>query len=130
MSTNVTASQGLDAGSIEFSTSVALTVIVIANLFVCFNTYYWNWIVWARIINEIVIIFSYVLRKSNIWNRSTVNCAQASETQRERQNRLARESYARRRALLTGEQLEHQHAQQREAYRCHTNAESNEQSEY
>ncbi|CAG8761122.1 36381_t:CDS:2 [Gigaspora margarita] len=62
MSTNVTASQGLDAGSIEFSTSVALTVIITANLFVCFNTYYWNWIVWAILISEIVIIFSYVLK--------------------------------------------------------------------
>ncbi|CAG8650823.1 4747_t:CDS:10 [Gigaspora margarita] len=61
MSVNVIASQGFDAGSIEFSTSVALTVIVTANLFVCFNTYYWNWIVWAIIVSEIVIIFSYVL---------------------------------------------------------------------
>ncbi|CAG8852838.1 14487_t:CDS:1, partial [Gigaspora margarita] len=40
------------------------------------------------------------------------------------------EYYTRQRVLLTGKQLEHQCAQQHEAYRYHTNAESNEQSEY
>ncbi|CAG8589343.1 6030_t:CDS:2, partial [Dentiscutata heterogama] len=61
LSTNVTMLQGYDAGSTEFSTSVALSVIVIANLVVVFNTYHWNWIVWTIIISEIVFIFSYIL---------------------------------------------------------------------
>ncbi|CAG8451897.1 8946_t:CDS:10 [Scutellospora calospora] len=50
-----------DSGSIEFSTSVAITAIVIANLFVCFNTYYWNWILWTIITCELVFLFAYVL---------------------------------------------------------------------
>ncbi|CAG8743290.1 27144_t:CDS:1 [Gigaspora margarita] len=33
-------------------------------------------------------------------------------------------------SITSGEQLEHQCVWQHEAYRCHTNAESNEQSEY
>ena len=57
-----------------------------------------------------------------------MNSAQAPETPRERRNRLARESYARRRSSLTFEQLERQRARQREIYRCRT--ESNEQAEY
>ncbi|CAG8773026.1 923_t:CDS:1, partial [Racocetra fulgida] len=44
-------------------------------------------------------------------------------------NRLARESYACRRSLLTAEQLEYQRARQREAYRLCTEAESSEQIE-
>ncbi|CAG8745276.1 16535_t:CDS:1, partial [Racocetra fulgida] len=39
-------------------------------------------------------------------------------------------SYARRRLLLTTEQLDYQRAQQRNIYRIRTEAESNEQAEY
>ncbi|CAG8818148.1 23050_t:CDS:2, partial [Racocetra persica] len=52
---------GYDAGNIEFSTAVAITVVVIANLFVCFNTYHWSRIIWAIISVELVFIFVYVL---------------------------------------------------------------------
>ncbi|CAG8765627.1 24284_t:CDS:1 [Gigaspora margarita] len=52
------------------------------------------------------------------------------ETPRDRRNRLARESYARRRSLLMAEQLEHRRAQQREAYRLRTEAESSQQTEH
>ncbi|CAG8523705.1 7802_t:CDS:2 [Cetraspora pellucida] len=61
ISTNVTTSEGYDAGNIEFSTAVAITVVVIANLSVCFNTYRWSWITWAVITVELVFIFVYVL---------------------------------------------------------------------
>ncbi|CAG8719382.1 5566_t:CDS:2, partial [Cetraspora pellucida] len=61
MSTNVTTSKGYDAGNIELSTAVAITVVVIANLSVCFNTYRWSWITWAVITVELVFIFVYVL---------------------------------------------------------------------
>ncbi|CAG8500652.1 21659_t:CDS:2 [Dentiscutata erythropus] len=54
----------------------------------------------------------------------------ASETPRDRKNRLARESYARRKSLLTAEQLEHRHARQRETYRLRTEADSSEQADY
>ncbi|CAG8777296.1 9941_t:CDS:2, partial [Gigaspora margarita] len=45
-------------------------------------------------------------------------------------NHLARESYTRQRSLLTAEQLEHRHAQQHEAYRLRTEAESSQQTEH
>ncbi|CAG8741314.1 19540_t:CDS:2, partial [Racocetra fulgida] len=46
-----------------------------------------------------------------------------------RRNCLAKEAYAHQRSLLTAEQLEYQYAQQREAYRLCTEAESSEQIE-
>ncbi|CAI2168723.1 5752_t:CDS:2 [Funneliformis geosporum] len=42
LSTNITSIDGTSAGTIEFSTAVAVTVVIIANLFVGFNTYYWT----------------------------------------------------------------------------------------
>ncbi|CAG8534453.1 2443_t:CDS:10 [Funneliformis mosseae] len=42
LSTNITSADGTPAGTIEFSTAVAVTVVVIANLFIGFNTYYWT----------------------------------------------------------------------------------------
>ncbi|CAG8604570.1 4925_t:CDS:2 [Racocetra fulgida] len=59
-----------------------------------------------------------------------MNSIQDPETPKERQNHLARESYARQRLLLTTEQLDYQYAQQHNIYRSHTEAESNEQAEY
>ncbi|CAG8718045.1 13013_t:CDS:2 [Cetraspora pellucida] len=53
-----------------------------------------------------------------------------TESPRDRRNRLARESYARRRLLLTTEQLDHRRAQQRDAYRLRTETESGEQVEH
>ncbi|CAG8729505.1 19337_t:CDS:1 [Gigaspora margarita] len=47
-----------------------------------------------------------------------------SETPRDHKNHLARKS------LLMAKQLEHHHAQQREAYRLHTKANSSEQADY
>ncbi|CAH1759615.1 5500_t:CDS:10 [Entrophospora sp. SA101] len=48
------------AGPIEFSTAVAVSVIVIANLFVSYNTYHWTFFTWASLVVEIFSVFAFV----------------------------------------------------------------------
>ncbi|CAG8477212.1 195_t:CDS:10 [Ambispora gerdemannii] len=61
LSTNVVSHDGRNAGPTEMSTSVVLNVVIIANLFVGFNTYHWTWFMFACIIGEIMILFAFVL---------------------------------------------------------------------
>ncbi|GBB89212.1 hypothetical protein RclHR1_01590017 [Rhizophagus clarus] len=55
LSTNV---EGDSAG--PFSTAVAITVVIIASLFVGFNTYYWSWFIWVFVFVEILSVFIFV----------------------------------------------------------------------
>ncbi|CAG8488568.1 5169_t:CDS:10, partial [Diversispora eburnea] len=60
-STNIVSSAGLDSISTEFSAAVAITVIVVANLIVSYNTYHWTWFIWAVLFGELSLIFLYVM---------------------------------------------------------------------
>ncbi|CAG8455671.1 8932_t:CDS:2 [Paraglomus occultum] len=57
----VVSSSAYSTGTDEFSTAVAVTVIIIANLFVGFNTYHWNVFIWVTVFGEIVILLAFVL---------------------------------------------------------------------
>ncbi|RIA95832.1 hypothetical protein C1645_816125 [Glomus cerebriforme] len=61
LSTNMISVDGESAGPTEFSTAVAVTVVIIANLFVGFNTYYWSWFIWVFVILEIFSVFAFVI---------------------------------------------------------------------
>lgn len=60
---NVLSSSGGDASLLEFSTSVAITNVVIASLYVGFHTYHWTWImhfaVWGSIVFLVLLILIY-----------------------------------------------------------------------
>ncbi|KAF9169293.1 hypothetical protein BGX21_001159 [Mortierella sp. AD011] len=60
---NILNSSGLDGSLLEFSTSVAITNIVIASLYVGAHTYHWTWImhfaVWGSIIFMVLLILVY-----------------------------------------------------------------------
>ncbi|RHZ79825.1 hypothetical protein Glove_140g13 [Diversispora epigaea] len=60
-STNIVTSAGLDSIPSEFSAAVSITVIVIANLMVSYNTYHWTWFIWAVLFAELGFIFLYVI---------------------------------------------------------------------
>nr|CAG8470519.1 11811_t:CDS:10 [Entrophospora candida] len=60
LSENVVTIEGAAAGPIEFSTAVAVSVIVIANLFVSYNTYHWTFFTWASLVVEIFSVFAFV----------------------------------------------------------------------
>jgi len=49
-----------DSGG-PFSTSVAVSVVIIASLLVGFNTYYWSWFIWVFVFAEILIVFGFVM---------------------------------------------------------------------
>ncbi|KAI7869563.1 hypothetical protein BDF14DRAFT_1782731 [Spinellus fusiger] len=46
---------------LEFSTSVAITIITLANLVPGFNTYYWTWIMFLAIAIELLIVMLWVV---------------------------------------------------------------------
>ncbi|CAG8456461.1 4872_t:CDS:10 [Ambispora leptoticha] len=60
-STNVVSHDGRNAGPTDMSTAVVVNVVIIANLFVGFNTYHWTWFMFAAIAGEILILFVFIL---------------------------------------------------------------------
>ncbi|KAG0362593.1 hypothetical protein BG005_004940 [Podila minutissima] len=60
---NMLSTSGIDASLLEFSTSVAITNVVIASLYVGFHTYHWTWLmhfsVWGSIIFLVLLILIY-----------------------------------------------------------------------
>lgn len=60
---NMLSTSGIDASLLEFSTSVAITNVVIASLYVGFHTYHWTWImhfaVWGSITFLVLLILIY-----------------------------------------------------------------------
>ncbi|KAG0019775.1 hypothetical protein BGZ81_009610 [Podila clonocystis] len=60
---NVLSTSGVDASLLEFSTSVAITNVVIASLYVGFHTYHWTWLmhfaVWGSITFLVLLILIY-----------------------------------------------------------------------
>ncbi|KAF9425248.1 hypothetical protein BGZ94_007698 [Podila epigama] len=78
---NVLATSGLDASLLEFSTSVAITNVVIASLYVGFHTYHWTWImhfaVWGSIIFLWLLVLIYgAVESSPIYHVALHLCSQ------------------------------------------------------
>ncbi|KAF9584354.1 hypothetical protein BGW38_006772 [Lunasporangiospora selenospora] len=61
--TSVLSSSGIDASELEFSTSVAITNVVIASLYIGLHAYHWTWLmhfaVWGSIIFLTLLILIY-----------------------------------------------------------------------
>ncbi|KAF9181025.1 hypothetical protein BGZ50_005755 [Haplosporangium sp. Z 11] len=60
---NILDRSGIDASLLEFSTSVAITNVVIASLYVGLHTYHWTWLmhfaVWGSIIFLVLLVLIY-----------------------------------------------------------------------
>ncbi|KAG0258279.1 hypothetical protein BG011_003393 [Mortierella polycephala] len=60
---NILSHSGIDSSLLEFSTSVAITNVVIASLYVGLHTYHWTWLmhfaVWGSIIFLILLVLIY-----------------------------------------------------------------------
>ncbi|CAO3573025.1 unnamed protein product [Mortierella alpina] len=60
---NVLGTNGIDSSLLEFSTSVAITNIIIASLYLGLHTYHWTWLmhfaVWGSIVFMLLLIFIY-----------------------------------------------------------------------
>lgn len=69
-------SNGFSDSAIQFSTSVAVTALVLANLLPGFNTYYWTWWQFAAIGLELLIVFLWVVIYGSFESTSLYGAAQ------------------------------------------------------